>query len=238
MSSPLLKPRWLVGHVLVVAVTVGFTFLGFWQLDRHFQQREENAVLADRLAASPIGLGDAASFVDAFEYRRVFVTGRYNYEAQLELRPRVRNGKVGYDQIVPLDTGDDFVLVNRGFIADAAGTARLVPGLDVEVVVTGTVRLSQGRTRFGPQNPETGVLTTIARIDTTRLDRQFPGGVYDAYLDLISEEPAPGGLATVPPAPPELTNRPNLLYALQWWAFAAIASIGWLFLLRKQFFNQ
>ncbi len=236
MSSRLLTPRWLSGHVLAVGLTVAFAVLGFWQLDRHYQQRDANRVLEERLAESPISLAEATA-VDDPELRRVQVSGRYDYPAQLELRPRARRGRVGYEQIVPLDTGNQIVLVNRGFIADAAGVARLDPGTDAELTVTGTVRLSQGTSRFGPQNPETGVLETIARIDLDRLAPQFPGGLADVYVDLIAEEPDPGGLETMLPAPPEPTNRPNFLYALQWWAFAGIASIGWVVLVRKQLYG-
>ncbi len=236
MPSPLFTPRWLLGHVLVVGLTVGFTLLGFWQLDRHYQQREDNLIIEERLAADPIELGEATVPGD-LELRRVRVTGRYDYGAQLELRPRARSGQVGYEQIVPLDAGNEIILVNRGFIADAAGETRLVPGADSELTVTGTVRLSRGTSRFGPQNPETGVLDTIARIDTDRLNPQFQGRLASVYLDLVSEQPDPGGLVTAFPATPEPTNRPNFLYALQWWAFAAIASVGWIVLLRKQFSN-
>jgi len=236
MSSPLLKPRWLSGHVLVVSLTISFVLLGFWQLDRHFQQNADNAEVGARVAAEPVDLGQAVGSPSELEFRRVFVSGRYRYEAQLELRPRARNGQVGYDQIVPLDTDAGIVLVNRGFIADAAGTARLVAQSQTPVLVTGTVRPSEGTSRFGPQNRETGVLDTIARIDLDRLNPQFQEALYPVYLDLISEQPDPGGLPTALPSQPEPTSRPNLLYAVQWWAFAAIASIGWVVYLRKQFF--
>jgi cytochrome oxidase assembly protein ShyY1 len=237
MSSPLLKPRWLVGHVLVVGLTLAFTVLGFWQLDRHYQQREENRVVEARLAAGPVDFNQLVGAEEA-ELREVVATGRYDYAAQLELRPRARNGKVGYDQVVPLDIGSSIVLVNRGFIADATGVARAQPGADRQVEVTGTLRLSQGESRFGPQNPETGILETIARIDTERLNLQFDGRLAAAYLDLISEQPETGGLATVLPPLPAPVNRPHFLYTLQWWAFATIASVGWVIYLRKQFSNR
>jgi len=234
MSSPLLTPRWLIGHVLVVGLTVAFIFLGFWQLDRHFQQREDNRIVGDRLAAEPIAY-DRLADPEGAELGRVVAIGRYDYASQLELRPRARNGRVGYDQVLPLDTGTGVILVNRGFIADATGVAQEQPGGGGEVQVTGTVRLSQGGSRFGPQNPDSGNLETIARIDLDRLNPQFGGRLAAFYLDLIAEDPDAGGLPTVLPAAPEPTNRPNLLYALQWWAFAAITSVGWILFLRKQF---
>lgn len=235
MSSSLLKPRWLTGHVLVVVITSAFIVLGFWQLDRHFQQQDDNAVLEARLAADPIDLSRGAG--PSVELQRAFVTGRYDYAAQLELRPRARNGQVGYDQIVPLETGAGVVLVNRGFIADAAGSARGELQSDLEILVTGTIRSSQGPSRLGPQNPESGRLDTIARIDLSRLDAQFGNALLPVYLDLVSEDPDIGGLASVLPELPAPTSRPNLPYAVQWWAFAAVVSVGWFLYLRKQFYS-
>ena len=99
------------------------------------------------------------------------------------------------------------------------------------------MRLSQGTSRFGPQNPEEGVLEVIARVDLDRLNPQFGNALFPIYLDLISESPDPGGLPTDLPPEPAPTSRPHVLYAIQWWAFAAISSVGWLLYLRKQFFT-
>ena len=235
MTSPLLKPRWLIGHALVVVLSVVFVTLGFWQLGRHSDQRVDNGRVEEQLAAPPIELNAASAADPSNELRRAVVVGEYRFPVQLELRPRVRSGRIGYQQVVALSTADGAVLVNRGFIADADGSARDLPQRTGTVEVTGTIRASQGTSRFGPQNPETGVLTTIARIDTDRLDPQFGNELYPVYLDLITESPDPGGLPTAVPALPEPTNRPHLLYAIQWWAFAAIASVGWFVYLRKQF---
>ena len=235
MSSPLLRPRWLIGHVIVVITTVGFTLLGFWQLDRHGGQRVDNRLLEQVLAAPPMSLSEAILASDQVG-RRVTVTGRYDYPAQLELRPRFVNGRPGYEQIVPLDAGEDgVVLVNRGFIPDTEGRARQFPGGVEEVTVNGTLRVSQGTSRFGPQNAASGVLETIARIDLDRLQPQFGGNLAGVYLDLIDEQPPAGGFATELPPPPAPTSRPHFLYSLQWWALAAISSIGWVIFLRKQF---
>ena len=237
MTSPLLQTRWLVGHVLVVVLSVVFVLLGFWQLDRHADQRADNELLEAKLAGAPIELNASAAADPGNELRQATVTGEYRFAVQLELRPRTRNGRVGYDQIVPLSTADGAVLVNRGFIADADRRAADAPGLQVPVQVTGTIRPSQGTSRFGPQNPETGVLDTIARIDIDRLTPQYGSNLYPVYLDLISESVDVGGLATVVPMAPETAGIPHFLYVLQWWSFALIASLGWLLYLRKQFFS-
>lgn len=238
MSSALLKTRWLVGHVLVVGFTIAFVLLGFWQLGRHFDQQDDNEVVEARIAAPPTELRLPIADPGEWELRRVVVSGRYDYQAQLELRPRAMGGRVGYDQVVPLVTSDGIVLVNRGFIADIEGSAReqSPPAPDMELV--GTVRLSQGTSRFGPQNPAEGKLDSIARIDVERLNQQFDGRLYPVYLEVVGEDPAGGGLPTVLPDTPEPTSRPHLPYALQWWAFAGVVSIGWVLYVRKQFFSS
>lgn len=236
MASQLLAPRWLLGHILVVVVTVVFVVLGFWQLDRHYQQREANQLLEERLGEPPVGVDQLIT--SGIEGRSAVIAGTYDYSRQLELRPRARSGQVGYEQVVPLVTQLGVVLVNRGFVADAAGVARETPQRADRITVTGTVRGSQAPSSFGPQNPDDGRLDTIARVDIDRLNPQFDNMLLPVYLDLVSEAPPVGGLETVVPDPPAPTGRPNLPYAIQWWSFAAIAGVGWALYLRKQFFSS
>lgn len=237
MTSPLLKPRWIVGHVLVVVLSVAFVLLGFWQMGRHSDVRAENELVEATVASPPIALTAETAADPANELRQATVVGEYRFAVQLELRPRTFNGRVGYNQVVPLATSDGAVLVNRGFIADADGRAAETPQLGGPLEVTGTIRPNQGTSRFGPQNPAEGILDTIARIDTDRLSPQYGDELYPIYLDLVSESVDVGGIATILPDPPEPETSPHFLYALQWWSFAAIASVGWVLYLRKQFFS-
>ena len=119
-----------------------------------------------------------------------------------------------------------------------AGVARDEAQLTTEITLTGTVRPTQPPSSFGPQNQGEGALTSIARVDIERLDEQFDSVLLPVYLDLISESPSVGGLPTVLPSPPAPTSRPNLPYAVQWWAFALVVSVGWPLYLRKQFFTR
>ncbi len=235
MASPLLKSRWLVGHLLVVLFSLTFVGLGLWQLDRHDQQRVANALLEEKLATAPTDLDTFRGSTADLLSTRVIVAGTYDYSRQLERRPRSLNGRVGFDAVTPLVTSSDTILVNRGFIPDENQPTG-VPTYSGRLTVTGWLRPSQGTSSLGPQNPDDGVLSTIARIDIARLAPQFEEGLFGFYIDLVGELPAAGGIPTLVPKPPSLTNRPNFLYAIQWFAFTAIASIGWVLYLRKQFF--
>src|SRR5690606_1234437 len=53
----LLRPLWLLSHLLVLALVVTMVNLGFWQLDRLDQRRDRNAVIEARqeLPSVPVG---------------------------------------------------------------------------------------------------------------------------------------------------------------------------------------
>ncbi len=237
MASLLLKPRWLLGHVLVVFFTVLFVVLGVWQLSRHDDQRFGNLILERKQVAPVTDLNQFVGPTLELLFQRVSATGTYDYSRQLERRPRSLNGRIGFDAVTPLVMESQTILVNRGFIPDENPPVG-VPQYSGEITVTGWYQLSEGTSSLGPQNPDEGVLTTIARIDTDRLASQFEEGLADFYIDLTSESPPAGGVPTVLPEPVGPSNRPHLLYAWQWFAFAAIASVGWVLYLRKQFFGR
>ncbi len=237
MESPLLKPRWLVGHLLVVAFSVVFVGLGLWQLDRHDSQRFDNTLIEQARSAPITDLNNYQGPTEGLLLQRVSATGFYDYGRQLERRPRTINGRIGFDAVTPLVSTSETILVNRGFIPDDDPPAAN-PTNPGELTVTGWLVKSQGTSSFGPQNPDKGDLSIIARIDISRLAPQFEEGLLPAYIDLISESPSAGGVPTVFPEPVSPTKRPNLLYAYQWFTFAVIASGGWVIYLRKQFFAK
>lgn len=56
--------------------------------------------------------------IPEFAYRKVFVTGTFDYDHEILLGPRTREGELGFHIITPLIRGDglDTILVNRGFV--------------------------------------------------------------------------------------------------------------------------
>ena len=239
MASPLLKPRWLVGHLLVVMFSVLFVVLGFWQLHRNHEQRTNTSII-ELAQSAPVtsldgfDIGDEPLF--GLLFQRVSATGTYDYSRKLERRPRSINGRIGFDAVTPLVTPYRTILVNRGFVPDenAPLATQIYSG---EITVTGWLRSTEGTSSLGPQNAVEGVLTTIARIDTDRLAPQFEEGLAHFYLDLIADSPPAGGVPTVLPEALSVSTPPHMLYAIQWFAFAAIASVGWILYLRKQIFS-
>lgn len=231
--TELLRPRWLAFHVLVVGLVVLFVGLGLWQLDRLGQRRERNTVLRVALAAEPFALPESEL---APEFTRVVVAGRWRSGGDVYVRyPLSEDGQPGFHVLSPLDTSDGAVVVNRGWIpVDEGRDDRRDTGPPLResrvVAISGLVRNSQraksevGRTTGDPPVP------TLTAVDTAQLDTLVDGGVRPQWIQL--ETPAGEGDPRPLPAP-EITEASHLFYALQWFAFAAIAVVGWAVLARR-----
>ncbi len=237
-----LRPKWLVGHVLVIVLVVAFANFGFWQLRRLDERRDVNAVVEARssLAVQPLdevvpadaGLGD----VGELPYRRVTARGTYDADASVLVRSRALEGRPGFHVLTPLVLDDGgAVMVNRGFApftTDAAQALAATRPPTGEVEVTGLVLGTQARQGIGPTDPAAGTLTEIARVDLARLQQQYSAELYPVYLQLQEQSPPSDGLPAVLPAP-EQTEGNHLSYAGQWFLFAAVGAIGWPILLRR-----
>ncbi len=240
----LLRPKWVVGQVLVVVVAVTFVSLGFWQLRRLDERRDRNAVIAARADATVrpvdevVGPDVALDGVDELVYRRVSATGTYDTDGEVLVRSRSLEGRPGYHVVTPLRTGAGAALmVNRGFLPlspeDLPGARRDARPPRGPVTVTGLLFATQERGGFGPREPARGRLSQVSRIDLARLGAQYDRDLYPVYLQLDRQRPAqPGGLPVVLP-PPERGEGPHLSYAVQWFLLATVAAVGWPLLVRR-----
>jgi cytochrome oxidase assembly protein ShyY1 len=233
-----LAPRWLAWHALLVAALVAFIWLGSWQLDSYAEAgRREHAaaqqatapireVLApgDRLPANAVG-------------RTVTAVGRYD-EANRLLVPGRRDGdREGYWVVTPLRTADGVLPVNRGWVAAPDDPAAEAPA--AQVTVTGVVQPSetQADSQVDPlaELPERQIayLATVQLLDVLSYS---PDELYDGYVALRAEQPAPA----VSPHPVVARGADdgvgkwrNLGYGLQWWFFAGAAVFFWWSVLRR-----
>ncbi len=237
-----LRPRWLVSHLLVLALAVTMVVLGFWQLDRLDERKADNALIEGR-SAQPVApvpdvldpdgtAGDAESEL----YRRVTATGTYATEDEVLVRSRSLDGAPGSWVLTPLELDDSTaVVVNRGWVPNSGGLEEAPPEAAAptgEVSVTGLVYPTQERGELGPVDPAEGELATLARADLGRLQEQVDADLYPAYVQLTSASPEPSG----PPQPlgaPELTEGRHFGYAVQWVIFAAVAFGGYPLILRR-----
>jgi surfeit locus 1 family protein len=220
---------------VVVAVAV-FVRLGFWQLDRLEQRRLLNAVGEQRIEAEPASLAtllaEAEGDLESLEYRRVFVRGTYDLSGEVLIRSQVRLGQVGFHVITPLVADDGWaVLVNRGWVPLGMDS----PPVDARPEtgrqrVEGWVRLTQTRPTLGPEEAP-GDQVIFNRVDLGRIGEQIGHNLAPVYIVAI------GGNQDLPAPvdPPEFDDEgPHLAYSIQWFGFAAVALVGFYFLLRRK----
>ncbi|MFZ1574487.1 MAG: SURF1 family protein, partial [Chromatiaceae bacterium] len=131
--------RWLPTLAMVLGVVL-FVALGFWQLDRAKEKRQQAIELAGQSLLPAYLLGPLESSAEPLRYRRVSATGTFEAEGQILIENRHYGGKTGYHVITPLriDPGEVRVLVNRGWIpADTQGRPIPAPVPDGPRTLTG-----------------------------------------------------------------------------------------------------
>jgi surfeit locus 1 family protein len=244
-AQTLLRPRWLLGHVLALGLVLLFVNFGFWQLRRLQVRQAENALIARRLAAEPIPLAEllegGPSEPEELAYRRATATGTYDVSGEVLLRSRSRQGQAGWHVLTPLvQESGRALLVDRGWVpymVDEPPVEEAAPP-EGTVRVEGMLRAEQDPpegwpARFAPRDPAEGALRSAYYVDVERLAPQIPYPLEPVYLELSRQTPEGDGSFPLPPEPPEREQGSHLSYALQWFSFALIGAVGYALLLRR-----
>jgi surfeit locus 1 family protein len=229
----LLRPKWILFHVVVIGAVVLMINLGFWQLRRLDERKDFNRQVEAAVDQPPVPLDDVltpGTDPHDVEWRPVTAAGVYLPDEQIVVVNRSQDGQAGDMTVTPLRLADGrILLVERGFVPLGRTGAPAPTGT---VDVTGRLRPAQERRRGGLTDPGDGDLAEVQRIDIERLTPQLPGVVVPAYLELTSSDPAETGPYPRPAAAPELTERNHLSYAAQWFIFAVCVAVGWVLAVR------
>jgi surfeit locus 1 family protein len=185
------------------------------------------------------------------EYRPVVVRGSYDVQNEVVLRNQVYNNQPGYHLLTPLriTASNQAVLVDRGFIpmvdnqpGDLGTYAQ--PG---EVTVRGILRLPYVPRYFGVPDPTLAPgqsrLAAWNSVNLPRIQKQTAYSLLPVYVEVApaTAQTAEAQLTTAPVYPiavadqPDLTEGPHLGYAFQWFSFAAVFAIGYLYFIKQQF---
>ena len=204
--------------VLAVLLAGVFVRLGFWQISRLHERRARNAELSARLAAPPVSLD---SLSDTLSYKRSTVTGVPDYTNEVLYTGRSHDGSPGVYVLTPLVTKPNAraVLVIRGWVyAPDAATIDLSKWHEDRQSYTGYIAAL-------PHNPAPAPPKErkVRTLDRKSLQGLFPYMLSPMYL--VAQDSA-GPNAPIRLPPPRLDDGPHLSYAIQWFAFAAIALAG------------
>ena len=215
--------------------------LGFWQLDRLAQRRAVNASARAQLDRPAISLPPALAEGETLEYRHASASGVFDPTHEVYLTSRPQDGIAGVHVITPLmlAQGGPALLIDRGWIQDADYRA-LAPetwSVDGPTEVSGFLLPSQGEPAFAflaDRVPEAGEppLRDWRALSIPGIRGQIPYPILDVYL--VQESPAPHAGTPRPSPELDLGEGSHLGYAVQWFAFAAIALIGGVVWLRRK----
>ena len=225
-----------IGFVVLGTVAAAICIrLGIWQLDRLSERRTFNARLQSRAETAPIDFTRLPKDTAEARYRRVKINGTYDFEHQVVLTSRSRQGSPGINIITPvkLPGTDTAVLVNRGWIYAPDGMTADVALWPEPARVAGEAYVQNYQVREGavksPRAPR-----AYRWMDREALSQDFPYPLAPYYLVLIGETKTPP--ANIPPRVPvpPLDEGSHQSYAFQWFSFAAISIIGMILYLRRK----
>jgi surfeit locus 1 family protein len=224
--------------VLVSAVTAAVCIrLGFWQLSRLSERRARNTLVAERLVASPVALGELPGDTAQLRNRRVRVQGRLDLANEIVVTGRSRNGSPGVHIVTPVRVAgrDTAVLVNRGWVYSPNGAEvdlarwREPDSLDAEGFVE---PLAAGRAGARAA-ASTRNARAVWRLDREALARELGYPIAPYVVTLLADSAAQVAEHPVRLSTPPLDEGAHMSYAIQWFAFATIAIVGATLFVRK-----
>jgi cytochrome oxidase assembly protein ShyY1 len=229
---------------LAAAVMVG---LGFWQLDRYYYRVSINNRIDAATAAAPVPLGTVlapppstvpgAVGPDApasAAWTRVSVTGHYDEAHEVLARARTVNDDLGFEIVTPLvlDNGTA-ILIDRGWLpspADGVSAPVIPPAPTGTVTVDGRIHASESR----PDAPQLYAgRISVRRIAPASVASGLPYPVYGAYVTMDAQTPAKDP-SFVGVSPDYQNSTMNAGYVAQWWSFAVLTLVGYVYLVIKE----
>lgn len=218
--------------IVAVAAVVAATCvaLGIWQLRRLEDRRATNAAIVAARTRPPQMIHARDDVPPLEPYERAIASGAYDPEHEVLVFGRSLDGRPGHHVVTPLRLeGRGAILVLRGWVPFELDEAPVRPALPPvgAVTVRGTLLASED----GGEPPDArGV---VARLDVEAIEGSLAYDVAPLVLRLDRQQP-PRSELPIPVTPPPLSEGPHLSYAIQWFAFAAIAAAGGALLIRRE----
>ena len=232
-------------HLLALVCVCVATGMGLWQYDAWQERRAAERV--DLTQAEPVPMSDVLGPDDPFPTaglgRPVDVRGSFLEEGSVLVSGREgEDGSEGYWLVTPLTVGEPgspAVPVVRGWVPDGSTLAEQPEPPTGEVDVVGWLQppestSSAARDAEAGDTGDTsdGVVPALRVADLVQLlapDQDLYGAYVVAQETLPSDAEAGVEAASLDQLPPasRFTGLRNILYAIEWWVFAAFAAFIW-----------
>lgn len=199
--------------------------LGTWQMQR--LAWKESLIAATEKAQAEPTLASLPQEVDGLLYRKVTLTGRFDYAHTLHLIGRQQGVDMGFYMVTPLSLDDDgrIILVNRGF--SPVGKEAKPEGL---VTVSGILRPLREKRALVPDNVPDKNIWTYEDLDA--IEKMLGKRPLPFVLEVVGT-PQPG----VYPMPDDgkvIFRNDHLGYAVTWYGMALVSIVMFAAYYRKR----
>jgi surfeit locus 1 family protein len=205
--------------------------LGLWQLHRLEERRARNREAETVLSRPPLLIPPARPG-DVTSFRRVRVTGTFDFPREFVLGGRARGGSPGVHIATPVRLpGSDTVLIAvRGWVySPDAASVDLQQWMEPSNTTFDGYALGFDADE-GATNPAAPHARTVRRL-TRRIAEGQAGAPVAPFFIMVTSAGSPPD-STVPArfTDPALNDGPHLSYAVQWFLFGTIFGAGGTFL--------
>jgi surfeit locus 1 family protein len=209
---------------------------GNWQHQRLQAKEALRAQLDSAVRAEPVALTVLADDADwaALRYRPVVATGEFVASRQILIDNKVHAGRAGYDVLTPMTLADGrAVLVNRGWIAQGASRSQIHDAAPPSGVVSVRGRLALPAAGYLELRREPPAGSVWQNLDPERFTAATRMKVLPVIVEATAAPVPDDGLVRDWPAP-DFGVEAHRIYMVQWYAFAVLAAMLWLWFQRPR----
>jgi surfeit locus 1 family protein len=176
----------------------GMVCASIWQWGRHLQKQDLIQHLHETLTLDPIPLTNLLSENPNWErltFRRIKVSGTYDFEREMLLRNRNVEGRAGVHVITPLkvDNSNSYLLVDRGFmpLGREGREKRSIYQTPHHVELFGLVKNSMTPKFMAPKDPPAGGgrpwVDQWLRVNIPHMREQLPYDLLPVYIEVMED---------------------------------------------------
>ena len=232
MLGKLFGRKYLPKTLFILAAAAVCVWLGFWQLDRLEWRRGLNAATRTQLDQPPVNLNtlDDPSALRDMTDRAIVASGDFDFSEQIILKNQNSQATgPGVHLVAPyvLD-GNRAVLVDRGWIPVAAAQIDALEPFDEQpTMVEGVVQ------QFSTRD----ATLVNGEVFTLNFDQLQAVSQYELLPIVLLQTAEVDDINARPYRTPyrvDLSEGSHLGYAVQWFSFATIFVVGYLFYVRRE----